>query len=161
MADIEDMIDAINAQTRRLGTKSAPKYVKNNKWLNYNKDRFNIDDYINASDTRREVIEKDVLRNYENMPTRETLRADKENFINNFNKAAKNLGIDFGVNNRNFNDFKDFVDEYEDRVKDLKFKDSGQIIQMFLNFRSHKREFTDVKEFFTDYIKKEQEEVFK
>ena len=161
MADIEDMIDAINAQTRRLGTKSAPKYVKNNKWLNYNKDRFNIDDYINASETRREVIEKDVLRNYENMPTKETLRADKEDFIDNFNKAAKNLGIDFGVNNQNFNDFKDFVDEYEDRVKDLKFKDSGQIIQMFLNFRSHKKEFTDVKGFFDDYIKKEQEDIFR
>lgn len=154
------MIDAINAQTRRLRIKSAPKYVKNSKWLNYNKDRFSIEDFERATETRKEVIYKDVLRNYENMPTLETLRTDKQNFMNNFNKAARNLGIDFTVYNKNFNDFKDFVDEYEDRVKDLKFKDSGQIIQMFLNFRTHKEEFTDVKEFFNDYIKKEQEGVF-
>ena len=161
MADIEDMIDAINAQVQRLGVKSAPKYVKSNKWLSYNKDRFNIEDYENATETRKEVIYKDVFRNYENMPTRETLRADKQDFISNFNKVAENLSVDFSVNNRNFNDFKDFVDEYEERVKDLKFKDSGQIIQMFLNFRLHKKEFTNVKEFFTDYIKKEEEDIFK
>lgn len=155
------MIDAINAQVRRLSGKSIPKYVTSNKWLSYNKGRFNIEDYEKATETRKEVIEKDVFRNYENMPTNETLRADKDNFINNFNKAAQNLGIDFRVNNQNFNNFKNFVDEYEERVKDLKFKDSGQIIQMFLNFRQHKKEFTDVKEFFNDYIKKEQEGIFK
>lgn len=160
MADIEDMIAAINAQAHKLGRKSNSKYVRSSKWLSYNKDRFNIEDYENATETRKEVIYKDVFRNYENMPTKETLRADKDDFINNFNKAADNLGVDFSVNNRNFNDFKDFVGEYEERVKDLKFKDSGQIIQMFLNFRQHKKEFADVKEFFTDYIKKEQEGIF-
>lgn len=161
MADIEDMIDAINAQTRRLGRESNPEYVKSSKWLSYNRNRFNIEDYERASETRKEVIYKDVRRNYENMPTKETLRSDKQFFMDNFNKVANNLGVDFNINNQNFNNFKDFVDEYEERVKDLKFKDSGQIIQMFLNFRSHKKEFTDVKEFFDDYIKKEQEGIFK
>lgn len=160
MADIEDMIDAINAQVNRLGKDSNPRYVKGSAWLKYNKDRFSIEDYIRASDTRREVIERDVLRNYKGMETKETLKFEKDNFISNFNEAAENLGIDFRVNNQNFNNFKEFVDEYEDRVKDLKFKDSGQIIQMFLNFRAHKNKFTDVKEFFDDYIKKEQEGVF-
>lgn len=161
MSDIEDMIDAINAQVRRLGKESSPKYVKESAWLKYNKDRFNIDDYINASDTRREAIEKDVFRNYEGMETKETLKFEKDNFISNFNEAAENLGIDFRVNNRNFNDFKDFVDEYEERVKDMKFKDSGAIIQMYMNYRTKRRNYTDVNDFFTQLIRAEESEAFK
>lgn len=157
MADIEDMINAINAQVNRLGRKSVPKYVKNNAWLKYNKGRFNIEDYINASDTRREAIEKDVFRNYEGMETFETLRTQKNEMMANFNAKADELGIDFNVNNRNFNDFKSFVDEYEERVRDLKFKDSGAIIQMYMNFKTKRREYSDVGDFFNQLIKSEEE----
>lgn len=161
MSDIEDMIDAINAQVRRLGKESSPKYVKDSAWLKYNKGRFNIDDYINASDTRRETIEKDVFRNYEGMETEETLKMEKNQMMDNFNSAAEKLGVDFSVNNRNFNDFKNFVDEYEERVKDMKFKDSGAIIQMYMNYRTKRRNYTDVNDFFTQLIKEEESEVFK
>lgn len=161
LADIEDMIDAINAQVRRLGKEYAPKYVKESAWLKYNKGRFNIDDYIKASDTRREAIEKDVFRNYEGMDTAETLKIEKNQMIGNFNSAAKKLGVDFSVNNRNFNDFKNFVEEYEERVKDMKFKDSGAIIQMYMNYKSKRRNYTDVNDFFTQLIKNEEKEVFK
>lgn len=161
MSDIEDMIDAINAQVRRLGKEYSPKYVKNSAWLKYNKDRFSIDDYIKASDTRRETIEKDVLRNYEGMETAKTLREEKNQMMDNFNSAAEKLGVDFSVNNRNFNDFKNFVDEYEERVKDMKFKDSGAIIQMYMNYRTKRRNYTDVNDFFTQLIKDEEREVFK
>lgn len=161
MSDIEDMIDAINAQVRRLGKESSPKYVKESAWLKYNKDRFNIDDYIKASDTRREVIEKDVLRNYEGMETAETLREEKNQMIANFNEAAKKMGVDFNVNNQNFNDFKKFVSGYEERVKDMKFKDSGTIIQMYMNYRTKRRNYTDVNDFFTQLIRAEESEVFK
>lgn len=161
MSDIEDMIDAINAQVRLLGKEYSPKYVKNSAWLKYNKDRFNIDDYIKASDTRRETIEKDVLRNYEGMETKESLKMAKNQMMDNFNSAAEKLGVDFSVNNRNFNDFKNFVDEYEERVKDMKFKDSGAIIQMYMNYRTKRRNYTDVNDFFTQLIKEEESEVFK
>lgn len=161
MSDIEDMINAINAQVRRLGKESSPKYVKDSAWIKYNKDRFNIDDYIKASDTRRETIEKDVLRNYEGMETAETLKMAKNQMMDNFNSAAEKLGVDFSVNNRNFNDFKNFVNEYEERVKDMKFKDSGAIIQMYMNYRTKRRNYTDVNDFFTQLIKNEESEVFK
>lgn len=161
MADIEDMINAINAQVRRLGREANPRYVKNSAWLKYNKGRFDIDDYIKASDTRREVLERDVLRNYEGMETKESLKFEKDNFISNFNEAAENLNIDFRVNNQNFNDFKNFVDEYEERVKDLKFKDSGTVIQMYMNFRTNRRKYGNVNEYFTQLIKDEENEVFK
>lgn len=161
MSEIEDMIDAINAQVRRLGKEYSPKYVKNSSWLKYNKDRFNIDDYIKASDTRREAIEKDVLRNYEGMETAETLREEKNQMMDNFNSAAEKLGIDFSVNNRNFNDFKNFVDEYEERTKDMKFKDSGAIIQMYMNYKAKRRHYADTNDFFTQLIKEEESEVFK
>lgn len=161
MSDIEDMIDAINAQVRRLGKEYSPKYVKNSAWLKYNKDRFNIDDYIKASDTRRKTIEKDVLRNYEGMETAETLREEKNQMMDNFNSTAEKLGVDFSVNNRNFDDFKNFVNEYEERMKDMKFKDSGAIIQMYMNYRTKRRNYTDVNDFFTQLIKEEESEVFK
>lgn len=160
MSDIEDMINAINAQVRRLGKESSPKYVKNSAWLKYNKDRFNINDYISASDTRREAIEKDVFRNYEGMETMETLKMEKNQMMDNFNSAAEKLGVDFSVNNRNFNDFKNFIEEYEERIKDMKFKDSGAIIQMYMNYRTKRRNYTDVNDFFKQLIKNEESEIF-
>lgn len=158
MANIEDMINAINAQAGKLSKDWQPKYIKESPWVKYNKDRFSIEDYLKANESRRETIERDVLRNYENMQTKGSLSKEKNEFMDNFNEVAEKLGIDFNVNNSNFHKFKDFIKEYEERIKNSKFKDSGAIIQMYLNFRDSRRKYNSISDFF-DKIEAE-EDVF-
>lgn len=152
MDNIEDKILAINAMINKLSKKYLPKYIKESDWVSYNKSRYSIDEYLNASEARREVIEQDIERNYKRMPTVESLKKKRRDFIDNFNEASRDLGLGDVLNYHNAERFAEFLNVYEEHIQNMKFKDSGQLIQMFYTYRKTGRyKYKSIEDFILNY----------
>lgn len=153
--DIEKMMNTINSRVKSFTQRYRPRYIKNSKWVNYNKNRFDMDKYIKASPSRRDIIERDLLRNIERMPTAVELKDRKDVFIQNFNEALEAAGLEPAINNRNYLEFSDFVERYDNIVTETKYRDSGQIAQLYTDYIEVKQKYDSIDTFFTDLLEKE------
>lgn len=146
---IEKMLSDINKRVQSFKREWQPKYVKESSFVKDNEDIFSIDEYENLSKQEQQRYKKLIEHEYKNMPNKDDLQKEYKNFKDNFNKMLEDEQEEFRINNRNANDFKEFVEYTDSVIKSKKYRDSLQIVQKFKDYLKVKNE-KSIAEYYED-----------
>ena len=146
---IDKMLSDINKRVQSFKREWQPKYVKNSNFVKENEDIFSIDEYESLSKEEQQRYKKLIEHEYKKMPNRDDLQKEYRNFKDNFNRMLEDEGEDFRINDRNANDFKEFVDYTDSVIKSKKYQDSLQIVQKFKDYLKVRNE-KSIAEYYED-----------
>ena len=146
---IDKMLSDINKRVQSFKREWQPKYVKNSNFVKENEDIFSIDEYESLSKEEQQRYKKLIEHEYKKMPNRDDLQKEYRNFKDNFNRMLEDEGEDFRINDRNANDFKEFVDYTDSVIKSKKYRDSLQIVQKFKDYLKVRNE-KSIAEYYED-----------
>lgn len=148
------MIDKINAQVKKLSQKSNPKYVKESKWVRYNKGAFSKEDYMKMNVSQRKAYDRDVRQSYKEMPTKEELKDDYHQFIDNFNDVLEKREKSFRINYNNALKFKNFIEYYDTIRQSTKYRSSDQILEDYEQYiKLKQKNDISIEDYFKEHTK--------
>lgn len=148
---IEKMLSDINKRVQSFKREWQPKYVKESSFVKDNEDIFSIDEYESLTTQEQQRYKKLIDHEYRNMPSKDDLQKEYKNFKDNFNRMLEDEQEDFRINDRNANDFKEFIEYTDSVVKSKKYRDSLQIVQKFKDYLKVKNE-KSISEYYEDNI---------
>lgn len=146
---IEKMLSDINKRVQSFKREWQPKYVKESSFVKDNEDIFSVDEYESLTTQEQQRYKKLIEHEYKNMPNKDDLQKEYKSFKDNFNKMLEDEQEDFRINDRNANDFKEFVEYTDSVIKSKKYRDSLQIVQKFKDYLKVKNE-KSISEYYED-----------
>ena len=146
---IEKMLSDINKRVQSFKREWQPKYVQKSSFVKDNEDIFSIEEYESLSTQDQQRYKKLIEHEYRNMPSKDDLQNEYKNFKDNFNRMLEDEQEDFRINDRNANDFKEFLDYTDSVIKSKKYRDSLQIVQKFKDYLKVKNE-KSIAEYYED-----------
>lgn len=148
---IDKMLSVINKRVQSFKREWQPKYVQNSSFVKDNEDIFSIEEYESLSTQDQQRYKKLIEHEYRNMPSKDDLQNEYKNFKDNFNRMLEDEQEDFRINDRNANDFKEFIEYIDSVVKSKKYRDSLQIVQEFKDYLKVKNE-KSIAEYYEERI---------
>lgn len=143
------MLSDINKRMQSFKREWQPKYVQKSSFVKDNDDLFTVEEYNQLNKEEQQRYKKLIEHEYKNMPSKDDLQKEYKNFKDNFNKMLEDEQEDFRINDRNANDFKEFVDYTDSVIKSKKYRDSLQIVQKFKDYLKVKNE-KSIAEYYRD-----------
>lgn len=88
------------------------------------------------------------------MPEPEEIKREYNDFIKNFNTILEEKGVNFRVNYRNAQEFKDFIDYYDSIRTSTRYRSSEQILEDYEQYVKLKRKNDiSIEDYFKEYTK--------